>query len=423
MLIGDKKGKPEYIKSSNLLFYGLIIYLFIFYSQIGGRIPFLGKLRIEFFWGLAFLSIIIANLLTNQLKIYSNRLNSLIIIYFLSLLVGIPFAYVKSDSLNVFIQILKFFAIYIMIVTIVDDEKKLRIFIWAYVLMISLIFVEPFTWAIRGEGLQYNSGAMRLFGQGLWAHPNSLGGITVSNLPFFYFLFLYEKGIKRLVLACLICIAIGTIMFTSSRTAFVGVLAFALILWLNSSKKFFAIVIISISLMVIWAVSPQETKERFLTLSEVSETLTAEEGSGSAMDKRWQLIKNAVSVFKDHPVFGVGIGNYISVSGREYGIWLPTHNLYVQLIAEIGLVGTVAFGLLIYQIVRNLRDVACTIKKKGLESSLEYCVVKGVLYFLLLRLVLGLFGDDLIENYWWIAGGLSVALLRIVEEKPDIDSG
>jgi len=410
-------------KESNFLFNLSLLYLFIFYSQIGGRIPILGTLRIELLVGSFLLIAIITKAVSKQIIIENNRLNRYTLLYFTILLISIPFAFVRGYALDMFIRSLKLFSIYLMIVATVTNEQKLRKFIWCYLLMISLIFIEPFTWAIRGQGFQYNSGVMRLFGSGLWAHPNSLGGVTVSNLPFFYFLLLFEKSkIKKILLIILMLIAISVIMFTSSRTALVGLVFFGFIIWFSSRKKFFGAALLIILFAVAWNIAPEETKNKLLTLKKYNQVFT-EEGAHDSMDNRWLLIKNSFEIFKENPIIGVGIGNCINVSGVKYGIWLPTHNLYTQILSELGLLGGIIFFLVVYQTFKNLKSAHINVKESNQEKTLKGYVIKALTCFLIMRLFLGLFGDDLMENYWWIAGGLSIILLKLSKENTNMRPG
>jgi hypothetical protein len=194
-------------------------------------------------------------------------------------------------------------------------------------------------------------------------------------------------------------------------------MAFGLLIWWGSKKKLYAALAIVVCSMVIWNYAPEETKTRFLTLEKAPNVFKTEKGSGDAMDERWLLIKRGYQIFLHHPILGVGIKNFSSVSGTKYGVWLPSHNLYIQLLAEIGLLGTMAFLLVIGGIIVNLRDSSSKLRELDTENDFLSCARKIVLHFLILRLVLGLFGDDLVENYWWISAGLSVALLRIVTDK------
>ena len=404
-------------EKNKYLYYCLLAYTIIFYSQIGGRIPVLGTIRIELLVGSIILILIFFKVNNGTIKIKKNQINLAATFFLAACFITIPFAYYKTYSFEIFIRLLKFFSIYLMIIFGIDNEKQLKGFIWIYIFMIAYIFTESFFYAIQGLHIRYNSGAMRLFGPpGLFGHPNSLGGLTAANLPFFYFLFKYEKSwIRKLLLLALMAIAICVIMYTNSRTAFVGFVCFIPLVWLFSKNKFVATVIILLSCFLLWQFAPPETKQRFLTLKKTEQYISGQGDNQDAMGNRILLIKNSLKIFLEYPLTGVGVGNFITISGLRYNVWLPTHNLYTQALAETGIVGSLSFLFLIVFIIKNLNKAKKLIKIKKLHESFLYYMIIATKFFLILRLTVGLFGDDLYENYWWMAGGLSVVMLHLLK--------
>jgi len=85
-----------------------------------------------------------------------------------------------------------------------------------------------------------------------------------------------------------------------------------------------------------------------------------EEGTESGTgQQRWELWTAAMRVFREHPLFGVGAGNVgiyastivqpgeLALFPNPSMLWgYNMHNSYVQVLAEFGLVGTVAFAWL-----------------------------------------------------------------------------
>jgi len=183
---------------NSFFYYALLVYTIIFFTQIGGRIPILGAIRIELLFGAFLLFCIFLKIFNGEFEVDSNPVNKAAFLFLLACFITIPFAYYKSYSFEVFIKLLKYFSIYIMIVYGVRTEKQLKGFVWIYVLVVAYIFTDAFSYAIRGMHIRYNSGAMRLFGFGIFAHPNGLGGLIAGSLPFFYYLMKSEKSwVKR----------------------------------------------------------------------------------------------------------------------------------------------------------------------------------------------------------------------------------
>lgn len=85
------------------------------------------------------------------------------------------------------------------------------------------------------------------------------------------------------------------------------------------------------------------------------------EGTGK---KRTELWKAGWKIFLDHPIIGVGPGNY--------GIWLPeyysykkpwtmwkrsAHSIYITLLSEMGVVGTFLFLIILWANYKNYRYI------------------------------------------------------------------
>lgn len=64
--------------------------------------------------------------------------------------------------------------------------------------------------------------------------------------------------------------------------------------------------------------------------------------------ERMVAMKNAVWMIIKRPVWGLGVGNFSSVSERETGNLTQVHNIYLLLIAEFGIVGASLLGGLFF---------------------------------------------------------------------------
>ncbi len=397
-----------------MLFNLVLLYVIIFYSQLGSRVPALGAIRIELLVGV----LIIIGILLNRSKdkdqtSVPGKLNYAIIFFLISLTLSILTAYWTTYAVESFINILKYASLYMMIVFTVDTETRLKKFIWVYLLMVFLIVGEPFIKVLSGSSGSHLGGAT-----GLWAHYNSLGGFAAANIPFLYFLFTAENSrIKKILILLISISSVGSIIHTGSRTAYLGVLGVVCVLWFLSRRKIVGGIALFAIIIVLWTVMPDTFKDRFLTLRNADNVISGEEELDDSMVTRWQIIKDAYSIFCDRPVTGVGINCFPTARGAKFDRWQHTHNLYLQVLTEIGIVGAIAFTLLIYHIIHNLRLSKDLINPSEKGSKWLYALTNAVIVFLIARLIVGMFGMDLYENYWWLAGGLSVAILRVAREK------
>jgi len=402
-------------------FYGLLIYTMMFYSQFAGRYPFLAPLRLEFFLGIALIIYAFSQILTGKISFNENLMNFAALLFISVAFVTIPFAYVKLNALNASYDLLKFFAIYLMIISTINNEKKLKIFVYVYQAMIVLIFFEPFIQSLQGKGFVWNNGMWRLRGvTNYFGHPNQLGGMTAANLPFLFYLLKYQLSkIWKIVYFILIIASLRVIMLTQSRTAFVGVMAFAFFVWLFSKKKVISLIAISIIMIITWHFSPPETRDRFLTLGMADRVVTgrADHDEAGSMYSRWVLIQRGFEAFKENPILGLGLNCYMSFNGHRYGYFFPPHNTYIQALSEMGLLGTLAFLLVLIFTLRNLIKSKKRLKFLPERNEFLETMIIIVMVYLLVRMIVSMFGQELYDNYWWISAGLSVVILRIVNQK------
>jgi O-antigen ligase len=151
----------------------------------------------------------------------------------------------------------------------------------------------------------------------------------------------------------------------------------------------------------------------------------AEEAEGGSLEARIQILKDAIAVFLNHP-WGVGVAAFPSVRMEMFGRLQDTHNLYLELLTNLGILGIIAFGYFVTVIIRTNRRIEASLSALPPSSDDSYrflvALARAVVAFVVARLFLGLFGMDTYEIYWWFAAGITMSLWRITEETCQISS-
>lgn len=143
----------------------------------------------------------------------------------------------------------------------------------------------------------------------------------------------------------------------------------------------------------------------------------------SSIQNRKLLMQSAWGMFEDHPVSGVGAGNYTVHFGdyaaevgspvHEYeDIGRPhyPHNLFLQIAAETGLLGLLAFGAALLLVFGYLRRAEAAFFSAGEET--HAALASAFQIALVGYLITGLFLHDHFPRYLWLLLGLSAALAR-----------
>jgi len=195
--------------------------------------------------------------------------------------------------------------------------------------------------------VQLTEGLRVLRAYGTLPHPNILGGFNFLTLlgPTSLFLTSKKPNYSPLILLCLGTILIG---LTFSRSAWLALVAFVIILSLKSNyfgrKKIFLLLsVITLSFVLTLFSSRNYVFTRVSNPSTPTEVI-------STVGRSW-LTQQAINVIRQHPFIGVGIGSFIielsntAINGAPIE---PVHNIFLLITAELGVVGSIlVIGLFI----------------------------------------------------------------------------
>lgn len=138
---------------------------------------------------------------------------------------------------------------------------------------------------------------------------------------------------------------------------------------------------------------------------------------------RWKGMVKCLIVFKEHPIFGVGIGGvgpylYKVLENREATNLVemekydPT-NVFTEVLASLGLVGILAFGFLFYKYWRLFKEVM----DKSLQISLEERrTAIALMISLICTLIVLQFNQGLFRSYIWVHASITFSYLRSLQK-------
>jgi putative inorganic carbon (HCO3(-)) transporter len=348
---------------------------------------------------------------------------------FVAMLIQLPFAADPLLAQEVFIdRVIKAAFLTFFMTVLLQSPRYLRYFLYAFLFSCFYITQESTRGLISGGLVWQSQGVMRLHGAvPIYRHPNSLGGLAMGGIPFVVFLWpVFRRWYLRIGLLALLGTSLTCVIYTASRTAYVAFIAFLLwCFYFSRNKLRWALYAVLIGAFVLLVV-PQQYKERFLSIG-------GEEAEGHSKEARIQTLKDALVIFLENPA-GVGVASFPAVRIQRFGRYKDTHNLYLEVATNLGVQGLIIFSALIYVMLKSFRRAYLRLQRQ--QRELAACLVRPQLpgslrgtlrrhdrdlellmatcqagaSFIFVRLMLGLFGMDLYEIYWWFGSGLAICL-------------
>ncbi len=328
-----------------LSFLGLFLFTLLVYLRPYELFPSLSWLASTAFWvALGTLIIFVPTQLglENRLTIRTREVN-LVLLFALAGLLSIPFALEPSRAFEAFVEYLKILVMFFVMVNVVRTNTRLMIL----VVLILLISCGLSIAALN----DYISGNLALRGQriegaigGLFSNPNDLALHLVTFAPIGLALMLSTRGlIKKLLFLLATVLMVAGIVATFSRGGFIGLAGITLFLsWKLASRHRILMLVGSALLITAFLfVAPTDYRSRLATTSD-----------DSANARRDDLKRSALVALR-HPVFGVGMDNYILYSNSNH----ETHNAYTQVAAELGFPALAIYLFLLIGAIKNLKKV------------------------------------------------------------------
>ena len=213
-----------------------------------------------------------------------------------------------------------------------------------------------------------------------------------------------------------------TVLFTFSRGAFIAMVVMFLLVLIFRPPSLSTVLLMLALLLLLVPFLPEEYTARMMTLTELSPNpqsgLPAEDSFRGRASELW----SAWLMFKDHPLRGVGFNNF-PLHYRDYSRKLglapqlqerAAHNLYLEIAAELGLIGLTVFGLILWQAGKAVRKTYRTFCQLGRQDDARRVMSfgLGVSGYLLAAF----FIHDAYPRYLWLLLGICLALPNILPD-------
>lgn len=220
-----------------------------------------------------------------------------------------------------------------------------------------------------------------------------------------------------------VLIRLGGLLFTGKRSPVLLLMAAVGIIYIfiekgKTNKKIFKVALLGILAVILLFVGAM-----FIPQLQVLVGRLLDSDDWSTLGGRTELYELAIGMFRESPLFGQGWNSYKLVSestiGRVYASQyarMQTHNIYLQLLSEVGLIG---FGSIVLLLIVPLWSTFRSTRRYGIQEYLgAFCSDRSkkdllsCVFILLFFLLYGMTGNPLYDPYMYFLGLMSCAALQ-----------
>jgi O-antigen ligase len=260
----------------------------------------------------------------------------------------------KVDAIRTYLTLISYFAIFIIAVYLVrtpaDFNKSIRLVVWSSVI--------PVIYGIVDTVLNMRDGSFRL--QGTFSHPNIFAFYLVLVISLSLYLIKTKivplKNFGRICVSFNMLVMLAELLLTQTRSAWVACFVIFLFYAIILERKY----LFYLSLLPVVVLLIPSVRDRLVNLDSSNEVYQyAELNSFSWRVSLWKSALRWMEAAKYIAGYGLEAFPFHS---RTFFLKAGTinwgaHNVYIQLVFELGILGLMSFFALFVNVARHLKSL------------------------------------------------------------------
>jgi O-antigen ligase len=341
----------------------------------------------------------------------NNRLNWTVLGFALAVLVcwlASPWAAAGDGRVEDFFKILVF---YVLLLLVIHDEPSLKRLLWGFLAVLAVYMTHSLVEYGNGRHM-FRMGIPRMIGvDQTMGDPNSFGATLVYSLPFVVPLWAEASKARRWLLGGYVSLVVLCVGLTGSRSAFVSLVLAAVLVVMRSRGRWRLAVMGMVAAPVLFALLPMALQTRFETIIDPS---VGPANAQESAEGRVQGLLNGWRLWSENPVTGCGPGAWRPATHSP----IESHNLYGQVMGELGTLGIVAFAAFLVCFWANVRWIRKTYRNHPeWGQDFLYRTTQAVSLGVLLLLFEGNFGHNLFRYNWYWYGAFLIVVGHCVQQR------
>jgi putative inorganic carbon (HCO3(-)) transporter len=284
---------------------------------------------------------------------------------------------------------LKDAVIAILLVLLVQNKDSFRVASWGFlstgIILGTIAVIQYLTgsfnnayWGLaESQFMNIVSGTEGYRIMGTYGDPNFFAQVMLVIIPIALNRFLYEKKTGLKILAgWSLAVSFLTVIFTFSRGGFLALcLVLALIVFIRK-PPLVAILCGILILLLLIPFLPATYFERIQTILQYLPFSGADVRNEVSLRGRMSEYAVGIQMFLDKPILGIGYENY-AANYLKYSMKIgldprrterSAHSLYLEVLAEQGILGLVMFGFVLYSAFKSLAKARKLFNKIALSE-------------------------------------------------------
>ena len=377
--------------------------------------PILETMQILLFVLASIMSFILMVILEENFKFRYTPMNAWVIVFMIIYALSAVASMSIVTSLQVALLVLSFIVFYFVLVNSISTRKELDVLLTLFVgigLLIALygiyqyVFAGSFASSSFVDKEMFEDISTRV--SGTFDNPNVMGEYLLLVIPIaLTFLWNYKGWFKKTIALGSIGIMAVSLALTYSRGCYLGIAACIGIFLLLINLKF--IIAFLGGLLAMPFILPASILNRFTSIGNTGDSSTS---------YRISIWKGAIDMVKDYWYRPIGQGTV--AFNRIYPLYSysgvgaeHTHNLFLQLIIETGILGIIAFVGMLFKFYQTLCNALKVCEDKVLKIQI-IAFISGMSGFLIQSMFDNTWYNNRIILIFWTFIGLAMATRNLI---------
>jgi putative inorganic carbon (HCO3(-)) transporter len=348
-------------------------------------------------------------------KYIATPIDALVVLFFIVLCYSTLTSYFMKDSINVLVVHTLMLAFYFVLTRTINSRYKLYLLVVLLIISASLASLygvyqyfggsattEAWVDTTMFQDIQSRVGST-------FSNPNILGEYLIMMIPLALSLLWYRKKLiyKGIFIAMLGLMGICMI-FTFSRGAWLGLMLAMIAFFVVRDKRLFALFLVA--LFILPFALPPNVINRFTSIGNLQDTSSS---------YRMSILLGSLRMAQDYWISGIGLGSQgFKAIYPKYSLAAAyahhAHNIYIQVILEMGVAGALVFMLILFTFIRvTLAHQSKT--KDAFLSTVMVAACAGIAGYLVQGLVENIWYNYRVLQTFWVVMAVGLCALKLAK--------